>query len=111
MNDLWGDMTRTLELLDIAIPELKKRGRAMVKAEADYYTMKAHRTFEMKEDGLSAAMISLVIKGECREELEAYHAAQVEYDNAREAVMVYKKRVDVLREQIEREWSRAGDKR
>jgi len=110
MNDLWGEIVQTQELMGKALVESKKRGLAMVRAEADYYTMKAHTTFQMKEDGMSAAMISMVIKGECREELEAYHAAQVEYENAREAVLVFKKRLDVLREQMAREWSQAGDR-
>lgn len=33
--------------------------------------------------------------------------SQVVYENAQEAVMVYKKQIDVLREQIEREWKNA----
>ena len=33
--------------------------------------------------------------------------AEVVYDNAKEAVNVYKRQIDVLREQIEREWSKA----
>ena len=33
--------------------------------------------------------------------------AEVVYDNAKEAVNVCKRQIDVLREQIEREWSKA----
>jgi hypothetical protein len=40
--------------------------------------------------------------------MTAYHAAEVEYENAREARNVWKKKLDTLREQYSREWGKAG---
>lgn len=59
----------------------------MVKAEAAYYTAKAKAAFEMKEEGFPVTFIESVIKGvgSVSEAMTAYHAAQVEYENAREA--------------------------
>ena len=42
------------------------------------------------------------------EAMKAYHDYQVLYRNAQEAINVYKRRLDTLREEYEREWSRAG---
>ena len=66
--------------------------------------------FDLKEDGYPVTLIEMVIKGmpEVVGSMTAYHAAQVEYENAREARNVYKKKLDTLREEYAREWSRAG---
>jgi hypothetical protein len=82
----------------------------MVKAEADYYTAKANAAFRMKEDGYPVTFIETAIKGvgDVSHKMTAYHAAQVEYENAKEARQVYKRKLDVLREQYQREWSEAG---
>lgn len=63
----------------------------------------------LREGGLPATLIPDVARGDkdvARLKFER-DCAQVVYDNAQEAVMVYKKQIDVLREQIEREWKNA----
>ena len=110
MGDLWGEIQECMRLLDLALAEAKKRGDAKVRAEAEYYTAKAQVAFALKEDGYPVTLIEMVTKGvpEVAEKMTAYHAAQVEYENAREARNVYKKKLDTLREEYAREWSRAG---
>lgn len=110
MEDLWGEIGKTLDLLDLALAESKERGQKMVEAEAHYYTAKANRVFELQEAGMSATAIQMVIKGDEKVQpaMSAYHAAQVEYENAKEARNVYKKRLDTLREEYAREWGEAG---
>lgn len=110
-NDLWVETLECLRLLDLALTEAKERGDRMVTAEADYYTAKATVAFALKEEHYPVTLIEMVVKGmpEVTEKMTAYHAAQVEYENAREARQVYKKKLDVLREQMQREWSRAGE--
>lgn len=110
MGDLWGEIQECLRLLDLALIEAKKRGDAMVRAEADYYTAKTIAAFGLKEEHYPVTLIEMVIKGmpEVTEKMTAYHAAQVEYENAREARNVYKKKLDTLREEYAREWGRAG---
>ena len=111
MGDLWVEIQECIRLLDLALKEAKKRGDAMVKAEAEYYTAKAEAAFSLKEDGYPVTLIEMVVKGmpEVTEKMTEYHAAQVEYENAREARNVYKKQLDVLREQMQREWSQTGE--
>lgn len=108
--DLWSEIEEVTRLLDLSLVEAKKRGDAMVRAEAEYYSAKARAAFDLKEDGYAVTLIEMVIKGmpEVVGKMTAYHAAQVEYENAKEARNVYKKKLDALREQYAREWSQSG---
>lgn len=98
------------EALDLALMECRKRGIEFAKLEARYYSIKAQNVYALEADGKSATYIGMVIKGvpEVNKAMQAKAEAEVMYLNAREAINVYKKRLDALREQIEREWSRAG---
>lgn len=110
MSDLWNEITDVQHMLDTALSEAKKRGAAMVLAEAEYYSAKAEAIYRLKGDGMPATLVMAVVKGEqeVAEKMSAYHISQVEYENAREARNVYKKKLDTLREQYAREWSQAG---
>lgn len=107
---LWNEIEEVTRLLDMSLKEAKERGAKCVLAEAEYYSAKANAAFAMKADGLSGTMISIVIKGHPMvvDKMLEYHAAQVEYENAKEARNVYKKKLDTLREQYQREWSQSG---
>jgi len=107
---LWEQIKHCMRMLDTALLECKQRGSAMVKAEADYYTAKDRESFRMLEAGYANTYINTVIKGRpsVSEAMSAYHAAEVEYENAREARNVWKKKLDTLREEYSREWGREG---
>ena len=107
---MWAEIQETLENLDLALSEAKRRGLEMSRAEAAYYTAKDLRVRELMDEGLSATAISMIIKGEptVNDAMKRYHDAEVLYTNAREACLIFKKRLDTLREQYEREWNRAG---
>lgn len=107
---LWSEIEETMALMDRALLESKKRGAEWVKAQADYYSTKARAVYALESEGKSASFIALVIKGEpqVNDAMMARDAAQVEYENAREARNVYKKKLDTLREEYAREWGRAG---
>lgn len=107
---LWQEIEETMRLLDKALAESKTRGAAWVQAQAKYYGVKARAVWELEQDGRSASFIAMVIKGEpdVNSAMMARDAAQIEYENAREARNVYKKKLDTLREEYAREWGRAG---
>ena len=107
---LWNEIEEVTRLLDMSLKEAKERGAKCVLAEAEYYSAKANAAFAMKADGMTGTMISIVIKGHPMvvDKMLEYHAAQVEYENAKEARNVYKKKLDTLREQYQREWSQSG---
>lgn len=112
MNDLWSEIEECLRLLELALKESGERGHKAVIAEADYYTQKTKTAFRLHEEGYPSTFINLVIKGmdEVAPKLREKGKTLGEYENAREARNVYKKKLDTLREQYQREWSQSGMK-
>lgn len=110
--NLWPRLEEAIDESDRLVAKSREKGLEMAVAEAHYYTVKGRRSFALKRQGHPVSFISQVIKGD--EEVNAamldYHTLQVEYENSREAIMVGKKRVDTLREQMQREWSQAGQR-
>jgi len=92
-----------------ALKLCRQRGLAMCDAEAAYYTAKAEAVYDLKESRMPATLIALVIKGvkSVVGKLRDFHAAEVEYKNAQEAVNVYKLVLRSFEAEIEREWNQA----
>ena len=105
--DLWTEIQETKKLLDLALKEAKSRGLMMNAAEAKYYGVKDRRVRELMDENKSGTVIAMLIKGEpeVNAAMNEFHDYQVEYKNACEAINVYKKWFDFLREQYQREWS------
>ena len=108
--ELWHEIQETRKLLDIALKEAKARGLAMNAAEAKYYTEKDLRVRELMDENKSGTVIAMIIKGEpqVNAAMNQFHDLQVEYKNACEAINVYKKWLDYLREEYQRTWEQAG---
>ena len=108
---LWEQITEARKMLDMALLECKERGSRMVAAKARYYSVKAQHAFQMREKGFPVTFIQDVLKGvpEVNEAMTAYNAAEIEYENAREARQVWKKHLETLREQYGREWAAAKE--
>ena len=108
---LWEQMKSCMEMLDTALLECKERGAKMVEKKAEYYSVKAEKAFDMREKGFPVTFIQDVIKGvpEVNKAMSKFNKAEVEYENAREARNVIKKKLDTLREQYQREWSAAKE--
>lgn len=109
MNDPISEVFRKSEMLEVALRECKNRGIAAADAEQIYRVKLAEKILLLRENGLPATLIPDVARGDkdvARLKFER-DCANVVYDNAREAVLTFKKQIDILREQIEREWSRA----
>ena len=111
-GDLWGEIVATDERLREALKESRKRGMDWANKQAHYYTVKAKAAFKLKADGESASFIALVLKGlpDVNAAMLERDAAEVSYENAREARNVYKKEIDTLREQLSREWTDANQR-
>lgn len=110
-QSLWLELQEAVGMLDKALSEAKRRGCAMVEAEADYYTAKAEAVYDLKAKAWAATLIPMVVKGLASvvPRMVEYHKAEVEYKNACEAINVYKLKVRVLNEQYAREWAGIGD--
>lgn len=106
---LWVRIEECMRLVDLALKEAKRRGAVMVEKEAAYYTAKAAESFRLLEAGYANTYIQTVIKGRpgVSEAMSEYHAAEVEYRNANEAINVMKVKLRVLENEQEREWMQA----
>lgn len=109
MVDPVSEVWRRSEMLEVALKECKTRGRAAAEAEQAYRVKLAEKILLLREDKFPATLIGDLARGD-REVAQLKFerdCAEVVYDNAKEAVNVFKRQIDVLREQIEREWSKA----
>lgn len=109
MVDPISEVWRRSEMLEVALKECKNRGRAAAEAEQKYRMKLAEKMLELRDQKLPATLIGDLARGDKDVAMLKFErdCAEVVYDNAREAVNVYKRQIDVLREQIEREWSKA----
>lgn len=109
VNDPISEVWRRSEMLEVALKECKLRGRAAAEAEQTYRVALAKKMLELRDAGYPATLVSDLSRGDKEVAKLKFErdCAEVVYDNAKEAVNVYKRQIDVLREQIEREWSKA----
>ena len=96
-------------MLETALSEAGKRGRDMSEKEQKYRVALAEKILELRDGGYPATLIGDLARGDKTVAKLKFErdCAEVIYDNAREAINTYKKNIDVLREQIEREWQHA----
>lgn len=107
---LWREIEETMDCLDSLIEESRQAGLEYARDKAAYYSAKARAVYDLKQDGMPATVISMVVKGD-RTVNSAMHnmdVSEVAYRNSMEAINVMKKRLDTLREQYSREWGQAG---
>ena len=106
---LWVRIEECMRMLDVANRAAKGRGITMVNAEAEYYTQKAIAAFTLKEEGYPVTFISDVIKGipEVSKAMTTYHAEEVGYKNANEAIQIYKLKLRVLNDEQQRDYEQA----
>jgi hypothetical protein len=99
-----------IRMLDLAISEAKRRGAEMAEAERDYYMTKSLEMFDLLEAGHANTFIQAVIKGRPKvaDKLSDWHAKEVLYKNANEAINAYKLKLRCLEADLEREWEQAG---
>lgn len=107
MNDLWTDIQRRLDLLDVALREIGKRGREFAEAEEKYRAALATKILELRADNMPVTITPDVARGtqhiaslkmdrDCKEAL---------YKASLESVNVYKLQIKVLEAQMQREWN------
>lgn len=109
MQQIYNDLARDRDLMQKASRELKERGIALAKAEAEYQTVKNKRALEMRAEGYAATMIGLILKGDEQVSGKLFErdCAQVLYDSAKEALNCYKLDARLLEAQLERDWNDA----
>lgn len=104
--DLIGAVQQKLSELEVSVKHLRKTGTAFAEAERDYKIALNKKALQMRDDGQAVGMISLIIYGE-RDIAELRFkrdVAETVYKANQEAINAIKVHINVLREQIEREW-------
>lgn len=94
------------------IDEMHSLGIDKAQARKDYRIAYSKEILAMRNAGMPATIIADVVKGfphiaELRFKLEC---AEAHYDGNFQAILYWKKRVDTLREELDREWSKAGER-
>lgn len=96
------------------VEEMRSLGYAMAEAERKYRVAKQQRIlFERNTNNTPVTIIHDVVAGyEDIAELKCKRdCAEVDFDANREAILYWKKKTDSIREQIQREWTQAGEPR
>jgi len=109
MIDPITEVWRRSEMLEVALKECKTRGSALAKAEHDYRVALASKIAELEANGAKVTTISDKARGDpaiAKLKLER-DLSEVLYDTAKDAMLVYRKQIEVLRDQIDREWKNA----
>ena len=108
-QELFLTMQEKTVLLDKALNQLGKRGRMYADAERSYRVALAKEILKERDEGTPVTIISDVCRGKeetARLKFER-DVAEAAYKSALEAINVYKLEVNLLREQIDREWNRS----
>lgn len=104
---MWDDIQRRLDLLDVSLREIGKRGAEYAEAEAEYRTALASKILSLRDDGFPVTITADVARG--TREIAALKlkrdCAEALYKAAQEAVNVYKLQIRILETQFNREWN------
>lgn len=107
VQDIWTDIQGRLDLLDMAVKELGKRGRTYAEAESEYRTALATEVLRLREEeGHPVTLVPDLARGNkevARLKVER-DCAEALYKAALEAINVNKIRIRVLESQMDREY-------
>jgi len=106
MDDLIKSLESVRNDLHVAMKMLRQNGNAMAQAEAEYQSIKYQTAMKMRAEGMPVTLIEAIVKGhpEVNEKLFERMTAKVMYESNKESINVSKKDLDVINDQINREW-------
>ena len=107
-HDMFNEMEEKTRLLDASLNALGRRGRAYAEAEQKYKVALSKQILVERNNGVPVTIISDICRGNKEIALLRFErdVAETVYKAAMEAINVYKLEVNILREQIDREWHR-----
>jgi hypothetical protein len=107
-QDLFNELQEKTTLLDQALSQLGKRGREYANAHAAYRMELSKEILLERDKSTPVTIISDVCRGKTKiaNLCMKRDIAEAMYKAAMEAINVYKLEVNILREQIDREWHR-----
>ena len=93
---------------DERIHQLAKWGRQKAQTEHDYKIELTQEVFKLKEQGIAATLITLIVHGQpnvAKKRLDR-DIAEAMYESAMESINVLKIQIRVLENQVSREWNK-----
>lgn len=108
-GDLIQEVQTNIKMLDLAVGELKERGRTFAQAEHDYKVAMAKFVTEKRAEKVPVTIVTILAQGdpEVAKLRMMRDIAESLYDSAKEAINSYKLKIRVINDQIEREWKNA----
>ena len=93
---------------DELIEEMARQGDLYASAEYDYQVEKNKTAYRLQDEGMSATMIGMIIKGEPKVAflMKARDVAKARYEATKEAINIVKLQMRMTDSQINREWGR-----
>lgn len=109
MNDLVNEISAKVSLLDAAITQLSKRGKAYAEAEQNYKIELAKKILYERDKGTPVTIISDICRGDPHIAKMRFErdCAEVVYKSAQEAINSYKLQIRLMDAQLTREWNNA----
>ena len=106
MNDLYEELTSKTKQLETSVRMLRKSGSDFAQKEHDYKIKVATRAFQMKDEGMPATLINLVIYGdkEVAQLRLDRDIAEVIYNANQESINSLKLQLRLIESQLNREW-------
>lgn len=107
--ELMEELEQKSAMLDAALRELGNRGRAFAQSEHNYRVALAEKILSERDKGTPVTIISDICRGnrEIAKLRFERDVAEIVYKSAMEAINIYKKQMQMLENQISREWGRS----
>ena len=105
--ELFQEIQRLNKLLDIAITELKERGRAYAEAYKTYRILLSKELLRLRDEGTPVTIAYDIARGkeEIAEAKQQEIITESLYKSCQEAINVYKLQIKIVQEQINREYT------
>jgi hypothetical protein len=106
--DLYQILEQRQKQLDYSIKQIIPNGTASAEAEKDYKILLRQECLKLREEGMAIGMIDKTCYGipSVAEARFRRDVADAVYKANLEAINAIKKEMDILREQIKREWGK-----
>jgi len=108
--DLLDELQNLVSLLDQSVKSLRKTNEARAKTEMDYKILLREETLKLRDTGMAIGLIDKTCYGIPSVALARFQRdiADGNYEANKEAINVYKLRIRLLENQINREYGMEG---
>lgn len=107
---LYQELQQKIQMLDVAVKELRNRGTAFSQAERDYRVALRKAILEERSKGTPVTIISDICRG--RDDIAQLRferdCAETLYRSALEYINAVKLQIKIIEAQLEREWGQSG---